>query len=144
MWHLSALLWDPQLHSDWPSYGGCSCCAVKRGDKQAAAQRGSPGKNGSRAKLATGKAEKSESFLSQRSFPWGGLGGKKQNKQKNRLKCFRCCALRMMQMLLWVFLCDNEVDLQVKRKDLGFILYTHPTYEWTMLLFITSATLEEN
>lgn len=44
---------------------------MKRGDKQANKPLHTVGareKNGSRAKLATGKAEKSESFLSQRSF----------------------------------------------------------------------------
>lgn len=68
---------------------------------------------GSHTKLVKSKTEKSESFLSQRAFSWGGLRRKKALK-KIRTNCFRWCELRLMQM---------NVYLEVKKKDLGSILY---------------------
>lgn len=69
----------------------------------------------SHTKLLMGKTEKSESFLSQRSFPWGGFGDKKQKKKKKiRTKCSRWRELKLMQ---------KNIYLQVKICNLGFILY---------------------
>lgn len=112
-----SILRDPQLHSHWPSYSHCSCCTVKRRDKQTNKSSAHCGSLKRQSHKVSDGQNKNEWIIPQPKIislrgPWR----KKKMEKKISLKCSRWCELRLMQM---------NVYLQVKIKDLGSHLVYH-------------------